>query len=282
MYRIIKVLNNNGILVLDGDTGRELILLGNGIGFGHRTGERLEQVKEAKRYELVTGKSTALQQVNSIDPVFIEAAGNIIESARKTLGDISSDILIPMADHIALAAGRAREGRELPNPFNQDIKALFDREYQAAMEGREIIREMTGISISEDEVGYITLHIHAGSSEENVAHSMDMARLVQDSIRSIEEKMGIKLAADSLGYNRLVSHLRYMIARIRKGEPVSLDMESYAKESFPGPYQAAVDVCRNMEKRLGITVASQEAAFLAIHIQRVREEGRGLAGEPRP
>ena len=73
-----------------------------------------------------------------------------------------------------------------------------------------------------------------------------------------------------------------MIARIRKGEPVSLDMESYAKESFPGPYQAAVDVCRNMEKRLGITVASQEAAFLAIHIQRVREEGRGLAGEPRP
>ena len=214
MYRIIKVLNNNGILVLDGDTGRELILLGNGIGFGHRTGERLEQVKEAKRYELVTGKSTALQQVNSIDPVFIEAAGNIIESARKTLGDISSDILIPMADHIALAAGRAREGRELPNPFNQDIKALFDREYQAAMEGREIIREMTGISISEDEVGYITLHIHAGSSEENVAHSMDMARLVQDSIRGIEEKMGIKLAADSLGYNRLVSHLRYMIARI--------------------------------------------------------------------
>ena len=87
MYRIIKVLNNNGILVLDGDTGRELILLGNGIGFGHRTGERLEQVKEAKRYELVTGKSTALQQVNSIDPVFIEAAGNIFVSASKTLGD---------------------------------------------------------------------------------------------------------------------------------------------------------------------------------------------------
>ena len=29
MYRIIKVLNNNGILVLDGDTGRGMILLGN-------------------------------------------------------------------------------------------------------------------------------------------------------------------------------------------------------------------------------------------------------------
>lgn len=36
MYRVIKVLNNNGILVLDDASGQELILLGNGVGFGHR------------------------------------------------------------------------------------------------------------------------------------------------------------------------------------------------------------------------------------------------------
>ena len=36
MYRVIKVLNNNGILVLDDGNGQEQILLGNGVGFGHR------------------------------------------------------------------------------------------------------------------------------------------------------------------------------------------------------------------------------------------------------
>ncbi len=66
MYRIVKVLNNNGILALEGESRREIILLGNGIGFGRRTGERLEHVKEAKRYELVVknlrlfSRSTAL------------------------------------------------------------------------------------------------------------------------------------------------------------------------------------------------------------------------------
>ena len=34
MYRIIKVLNNNAILALDQEKKREIILLGNGIGFG--------------------------------------------------------------------------------------------------------------------------------------------------------------------------------------------------------------------------------------------------------
>ena len=148
MYRIIKVLNNNGILVLDGESQREVILLGNGIGFGHRTGERIESTGQAKRYELVTGRTSALQQVNSIEPVYIEAAGRIIEEAEGTMGTLSHDILIPMADHIALAVSRAREDRELPNPFRHDIKALFSSEYQSALKGVGIIRELTGITIS--------------------------------------------------------------------------------------------------------------------------------------
>ena len=41
MYRIIKVLNNNGILVYDNDTGREMILLGNGVGFGKRPAQQI-------------------------------------------------------------------------------------------------------------------------------------------------------------------------------------------------------------------------------------------------
>ena len=36
MYRIITVLNNNGSLVYHNETGRELILMGNGIGFGKK------------------------------------------------------------------------------------------------------------------------------------------------------------------------------------------------------------------------------------------------------
>ena len=69
MYRVIKVLNNNGILVLDDATGQEQILLGNGVGFGHRMGERMQKLPQAKRYEMVTEKASALTRVNGIDPV---------------------------------------------------------------------------------------------------------------------------------------------------------------------------------------------------------------------
>lgn len=40
MFRVIKPLNNNGLLALT-EEGKEVILLGKGIGFGKKSGERL-------------------------------------------------------------------------------------------------------------------------------------------------------------------------------------------------------------------------------------------------
>lgn len=271
MYRILKVLNNNGILALNSENGKETILLGKGVGFGRHAGERLQQIGEARKYELVTQRYSALQQVNSIEPLFIEMTARIMDQAEQTLGALRPDILIPMADHIALAVNRAKEQTELPNPLKQDIQALFEREYQAALVGRNIIREMSGVEISEDEVGYITLHIHSGMSEDNVASSLEMARLVQEGIRQIEQGLNVELKTASLGYNRLVSHMRYMIARTRSGERVNLDMEDYAKSNFPDMYRIAENICRYMEREMKMKIAQEEVGFLAIHIKRVSQ-----------
>ena len=179
MYRVIKVLNNNGILVLDDANGQEQILLGNGVGFGHRMGERMAELPKGRRYELVSEKTPALIRVNGIDPIYIEAAGKIIEMAEAAMGPLQHDILIPMADHIAMAAARAREKKEIPNPFQHDIAALFGDEYEAARKGCEILKKMTGTALGEDEAGFIALHIHAGLAQENVADSLETARSVR-------------------------------------------------------------------------------------------------------
>src|SRR5699024_1921145 len=151
MYRIIKVLNNNGILVYHNETGRELILMGNGVGFGKKPTQQIEDMPGAKVYSLVTRQKqqSVLKVVNGIQPGFIEAAGRIIEEAEKVFSEVNHEILLPMADHIALAAKRAKENRQIPNPFTPDIRVLFAREYAVAMKGRDIIKDMMGYEISD-------------------------------------------------------------------------------------------------------------------------------------
>lgn len=189
--------------------------------------------------------------------------------AEAAMGPLQHDILIPMADHIAMAVARAREKKEIPNPFQHDIAALFGDEYEAARKGCEILKKMTGTILGEDEAGFIALHIHAGLAQENLADSLETARLVGVCMTMIEEGAGKKLPYGSLGYNRLMSHVRYMLARARKGERTDLDLEAYAKAQFPFEYALAEQILKKLEQELRMTFAKEETGFLAIHIRRV-------------
>ena len=161
------------------------------------------------------------------------------------------------------------EKKEIPNPFQHDIAALFEDEYEAARKGCEILKKMTGTALGEDEAGFIALHIHAGLAQENVADSLETARLVGVCMTMIEEGAGKKLPYGSLGYNRLMSHVRYMLARARKGERTDLDLEAYAKEQFPFEYALAEQILKKLEQELRLVLAKEETGFLAIHIRRV-------------
>ena len=157
----------------------------------------------------------------------------------------------------------------MPNPFTPDIRVLFAREYGVALRGRDIIRGMMGYEISDDEAGFITLHIHAGLSDEQVSETLDTTRIINESISMIEKALGVQMAADSLAYTRLMSHLYYMTARTRKGESTNVDFNEFIFANYPRTGEAAKEVCHYMEKELKRPVAREEIGFLAIHIQRV-------------
>ena len=127
MYCITKILNNNALLATEKGKSDERILLGKGIGFGKRTGDFIEEREGIQVYTPVGSekRSSAMQVVNTIDPVYIEAAGRIIEEAEKVFDSIKGDILLPLADHIAFAAHRAQNDTFFANPLIQDIKILF-------------------------------------------------------------------------------------------------------------------------------------------------------------
>ena len=52
MYRVSKVLNNNGVIAINMEENIEYVLLGKGIGFGKKISERFEAPEGCARYSL--------------------------------------------------------------------------------------------------------------------------------------------------------------------------------------------------------------------------------------
>lgn len=276
MYRVIKVLNNNGVLVYDMKREEEAILLGSGIGFGKHVNERFERDENTKRYTIVDREEkrrTGRQVLSGMDPAFLELAGKVVDLAGQELGTLNPNILIPLADHIAVAVERMQNGILLKNPFHKDIHVLYPEEYQIALAARDMITSAAGCLLLDDEVGYIALHIRAGRMDEKLEDSLQMVTLIRLVVSMAEDEMKIKLDPHSFMFERFAAHLRYLLVRIRDREPVTLDMDEYARTQFPESYRLAGKICARIGEELQKPVPREAVGHLAIHMERLRLPG---------
>ena len=277
MAKIIKVLNHNALIVHDAQSSRALLLLGKGIGFGRRINEQLEigKAEGCSVYELQqkTSKGETRDVLRSMDPLYLEISAEIVELAEREFGEIDRNILVPLADHIAFALTRIRSKMNITNPFSNDIRLLYPREYEVALKGRQIILARVHEDINEDEVGYITLHIHSAMGEK-VDEGMLAAVIVNESIQQIEQECGLSIDVNSLSYSRLLTHMKYLMARLRENETLTLDMEEYTKNAFPYSYQVAAHIIERLSQTLNREVPQIETGYLAMHIERVCQNER--------
>ena len=275
MYRVRKALNHNTLIAISMENNQEYLVIGKGIGFGKKVSERFEIPEniECSVYSLQeqTERGKAMELIKGIEPVYLEIAGKVLAKSEEVFGKIDKNILFPMADHIAFAVQRIRANEQISNPLTDDIRALFHMEYKTAECVKDILWEMLQIEIDEHEIGYIALHIHSAIEDENVALSMQIAMAVRECIRMIEEETGQTIDVMSLSYNRLMNHIRYMVARSIKGEKLKLNMNDYMSVKFPKSFWMATEVCKQLEKQLHRTspLDEVEIGYLAMHIERV-------------
>lgn len=251
--------------------------MGKGVGFGRKPGERVDFAPDATVYQLSQkcDRGNPRDLVKRIDPLYLNIANTIILDAKNTFGQVDTSILIPMADHIAFAAQRIRKNAPIGNPLTPDIKALFPDEFQVARRGGDVIWEQTGLRFSDDELGYIALHIHSSLESMQVSQAMQTAGIIRACVDLVQQATGVNLDVNSLSYNRLMSHIKYMAARLLKGERLSMDVNHIMRVSCPRAFDISEQICRQLERTLGRQVDEAEIGYLAMHVQRVFDtEGR--------
>ena len=192
--------------------------------------------------------------------------------ADEKFDNVEHNIIFPMADHLEFAVKRIEKGEEISNPLIDDIKILFHSEYKIAETIRPLLKEQFNIEISDDEIGYVALHVHSAISNDKISQSMEIARAVRECVTMIENVTKTTIRVDSLSYNRLMNHIRYMVARVQHNEPLKLNMNDYILNTFPQSFGIAATVCEELGNSLGTKLDDIEIGYLAMHIERVKTD----------
>ncbi|WP_024615924.1 PRD domain-containing protein [Clostridium sp. Ade.TY] len=272
---INKILNNNVVTV--NLNGEEAVVMGRGIGFQKKSGDTIENTSVEKIFKLDNEKNNEKFKQLMIEtaPEYLTMTKEIITIAEKELGiELGELIYILLTDHLSFAVIREKENMRIENPMLWEIKTLYKKEYKVGLKGIEIVEKYTGIKLSDDEAGFIALHILNAALNEDMYNTMNITVLTNKILNIIKKYFNITFDEDSLDYSRLLTHLKFFVQRIFKREQIKDDdVELYEiiTTRYSEERKCIEKIEQYISKQFSYKLTKQEILYLIMHIRRFRK-----------
>lgn len=275
-YKVVKVFNNNIILVLE-DSFKKVIF-GKGIGFGKHPGEIIAHSSHIEKVFTLQDPSNQgkfSELVSKVDEEVLAACEEMISMIQKELNEpLHESIHISLTDHISFTVKRLKENSEIVNPFLIETEVLFKKEYDLASKAVNILENRIGMKIPAGEIGFIALHIHSARNKGNLSNTIKYTYLANIIAEFIENTFNMKLDRDSLDYARFVVHLRFAMERLLNNTPIKNELLTTIKRKYKNSYNISKQIAKIMENNLNIKVVPDEIGYIAIHLENLTKKMR--------
>ncbi|HED1418836.1 TPA: transcriptional antiterminator BglG [Kluyvera georgiana] len=276
--QIAKVLNNNVVVVLD-EHRREQVVMGRGLAFQKRVGDLLDESKIEKIFALQSDELAGRlgELLSQIPLEVMTTCDRIIERARERLGKLQESLYITLTDHCHFAIERQKNGVALRNVLLWETKRLYPKEFALGQEARAMIAQRLGVELAEDEAGFIALHLVTAQMNSEMPEVMHVTRVMQEILQLVKYQLRLEYNEESLSYQRFVTHLKFFAQRMLTRTVVEDDdaeLHSAVKDNYAKAWKCAETVALHLQNSYQRSLTTEEIMFLAIHIERVRKEGR--------
>lgn len=273
--KVSKVINNNLVRSRD-EKDQEILVMGCGLGFKKKVGDEIDQTKVERIYTC-NDKASSNRLISLLEKIpleHVQVTNEILSYARVALGKkLNENVYITLTDHIDFAINRYKKGMTLRNALLWEIKKFYNHEYLVGKEALAIIERKLGITLPEDEAGFIALHlVNASMDELSMAKTTDMTKMMQNILNIVKYHFGMDLDEYSIHYERFVTHLKFFAQRVLSGtiiEDQDKQFLAVLKEQCKKEYECTEKVKSYVKKEFGTDLTEDEMIYLTIHIKRI-------------
>ncbi len=270
----INIINNNILSSVD-EEGREVIVMGRGLGFQCKPGMLIDENKIEKIFRMDTnGQTRKLGDLLTEIPLeHVEIANTIINEANKIIKKkLNRNLYITLIDHISYAIERCKQGILFTNPLLWEIKKYYPQEYRAGIFAINLINHKIHIELTEDEAASIAMHFVNAELGTDMTDTFDVTKIIQNIIKIVKYHANIQIDEDSLNYDRFLTHLKFFAQRIITNSILNdtdKELNIMIKNHYPKEYKCAEKVKLYLESEYSIVIPDEEITYLTMHIKRI-------------
>lgn len=270
---IQKVINNNIISAYD-ESGREVVVMGRGLGYGMRPGRSIEEEKIEKVFHIKSASITEQfkELLRNMPLEHVQISNDVISYAKKDLKmKLNQSIYLTLTDHINFAIERRNHEVFQENALLWAIKRFYSQEYYLGKYATSLIRERLQIDLPDDEAGFIALHFVNAEYGTAFKDVLKCPNLLKDLVDIVKTEMD-GIDEESLHYERFITHMKFLIQRIYRGELLSeenRELEDILSHKYPKACNCSKKLADYIENETKIRIPKEELIYLTIHIHRI-------------
>ena len=266
---VIKNINNNVSLCLDSQNN-EVVVFGKGVGFIKPPYEVPLDKIEKTFYNV---SDDIIDRLNTIPSEVIEVSAKIVDLANTKLGNqFGSNVVFTLADHIQFAIERKEKQMYLTLPILHEVSQNYPDECFIGKKALDMIHEDLGVKLPRDEASAIALHLVNYASRNNQEVEQANGALISESIKILEDGLGITIPKDSFNYYRFVTHMYYLFKRVRTDCMIDSDNRSLyesLRAECPDIALYADKIRELIEEKYGKKLYDEEVMYMILHINRM-------------
>lgn len=272
---IHKIINNNIVSSLD-QQQNEIIVMGRGIAFQKAKGDEISKELIEKQFYLKNDKTNHrfLELIKDIPVDIINVTDEVIAYAKQHMDrELNDGIYITLMDHINYAIERYLQGITAKNALLWEIKQFYKEELTVAKEALKIINQKLMVNLSEDEAGFIALHIVNAELDGEMEEVAKITKFIHEVLNIVRYHFKITLDEESLDYYRFVTHLKFFARRLFNGNKEAKDdvvLFEIVIQRYPEAYACVELIEKHIEKMYKQTLSVSEKLYLTMHIARIK------------
>lgn len=136
----------------------------------------------------------------------------------------------------------------------------------------DYIEKKFEIRLSEDEAGFIALHIVNAQMDQSIKTIYEITQIIQEISNMVKYHYRIVFDEDSVYYHRFITHLKYFAERIVSNnlhENNEDDLLNVIKVKYKNAYKFIEKLDEFIHKKYNYDLTDEEKLYLTIHVERV-------------
>jgi len=274
---IIEGIINNNVVSSRDDDGKEVVVMGKGIGFGKKKGDVVKETEAEKIFTI--GDEQALRRfkdlLTGIPLEYLQVSNEIISYAKERLDtELHPNIYLTLTDHISFAIRRIEEGQVFPIPMENEIRRFYPLEYSIGTQAISLIEERLGYKLPMDEAAALAIHFVNAEFNIKVRDTWVITQMMGDILNLISSEFD-GLTTECVEIDSFVAGLKLLSYRLVMAHPIKEKGDDkflkFVKENYPKEWEMAKKVNDYVIKEHKCRFTEEEKLYFAIQLKRIND-----------